>query len=128
MAQLKQQQTVECKMKTLEPHAVQMVLLPRACTQTAAGVVDRHRKKQVESSFAIIASTKALAAVAIESEGWRGYSTLKQPPALAADGHNNTLQELFTFTAVVFFTRIGMHTKKRVSVLYNNNTVLYNAQ
>lgn len=74
MAQLKQQHTMECKMRTLEPHAVQMVLLPRACTQTAARVVDRHRKKQVESGFAIIASTKTQAAVAIESEGWRGYT------------------------------------------------------
>lgn len=74
MAQLKQQQMMECKMRTLEPHAAQMVLLPRACTHTAAGVVDQHGKKQVESSFSIIASTKALAAVAIESEGWKSYT------------------------------------------------------
>lgn len=60
-----------------------MVSLPRAHRQPVAGVADRHGKKQAENGFAIVAGTKALAAVAIESEEWKGY-THNQPPALAA--------------------------------------------
>ena len=79
MAQLEQLavnqwQMLECKMRILEPHSVQMFSLPRARTQPAAGVADQHGKKQAENGFAIIAGTKALAAVAIESEGWKGYT------------------------------------------------------
>lgn len=126
MEQLKQLavnqwQMLECKM-TLEPHPVQTVLLPRAHRQSAAGVADRQGKKQAENSFAIIAGTKALAAVAIESEEWKGYTHIQTTACLG--GRNNVLQELFAFTAVVFFTCVSMHIKKRVSMLYNNNTVV----
>lgn len=43
-------------------------------TQPAAGVADQHAKKQAENGFAIVAGTKAPAAVAIEAEGWKGYT------------------------------------------------------
>ena len=64
-------------MRILKSHPVQMVSLARARMQPAAGVADCHRKKQAENDFAITASTKALAAVAIESEGWKGYTHIQ---------------------------------------------------
>lgn len=83
-----------------------------------------HGEEQAESGFAVRASTKALAAAAIESEGCKGSTQ----PASAADSPSNVLQELFPFTTLVFSTRVGTHTRKRTPVLSNNNTMLYNTQ
>lgn len=88
----------------------------------------RHGEKHAESGFAIRTSTKASAAVAFECEGCKGCAHSQQAPASAADSPNNALQELFPFTTVVFFTRVGTPTRKRSSVLSNNNTMLYNTQ
>lgn len=75
-----QWQMLKCKMRISEPHPVQTVSLPRA----AAGVVDQHGKKQAEKGFAIVAGTKALAAVAIESEGRKGCTHTQTTACTAA--------------------------------------------
>lgn len=69
-------------MRIVEPHPVQMVSLPSARTQPAAGAADRHGKKQAGNGFATVAGTKAPAAVAIESEGWKGYTRTQTTASL----------------------------------------------
>lgn len=100
-----QWQMLECKIRILEPHPVQMVLLPRARTQSAAGVADWHRRKQAGNGFAITDGTKALAAVATESEGWKSYT--HQQTTTCASGwwlQQQAVRIVHFYHAVVFFT------------------------
>lgn len=100
-----QWQMLECETRILEPHPVQTVLLPRARTQSAAGVADWHRRKQAGNGFAVTDGTKALAAVAIESEGWKGY-THQQTTACTSGWwlQQQAARIVRFYHAVVFFT------------------------